>query len=91
MRNIRYVGSTRKSLEQRLRQHWSRPAKDLRAWFGELETPPAIFLLDDLDGEDAYTLIGTEYDRIDEWRAAGARLLNTSRRPVWVRDRPPRR
>jgi hypothetical protein len=69
-----------------LREHWTRPAKEVRGWLEALDRPPEIFLLDDLDGENAYVVISREYDRIDEWRAAGARLLNTSKRPAWVRD-----
>jgi len=89
VRNVRYIGLTRFSLQRRLRQHWNRPAGEVRGWFERLESPPEIFLLEDLDRENAYVLHAREPDHIHHWRAAGAKLLNTSKRAAWVKSGPP--
>lgn len=83
---VRYIGSTRKPLRARLAQHLRRPAKEVEGWITSLPCPPSVVLLDDLDGATAYEVIRREHERISEWRAAGARLLNTGRRPRWADD-----
>lgn len=89
VKNIRYIGLTRYPLPRRLREHWNRPAREVRGWLQVLGSPPEIFLLEDLDGENAYVLHAREHDHIDHWRKAGANLLNTSNRAAWVRNGPP--
>lgn len=56
----------------------------LRPGSHPLTSEPTLLLLDDMDGADMITLTKREHDRIDEYRAGGARLLNTARRPRYA-------
>jgi hypothetical protein len=45
-----------------------------------------VLLLDDMDGADMIELTTREYDRIEQFRARGATLLNTARRPPYAEN-----
>lgn len=83
--NVRYIGQTGHPVDRRFRQHVCRTrAQGVRDWIDSLDRPPVLFVLDDMPGSDRVELTRREYERIDEYRAAGAKLLNTSRRPGYA-------
>jgi hypothetical protein len=45
-----------------------------------------VLLLDDMDGADMIELTTREYDRIEQFRARGAALLNTACRPPYAEN-----
>lgn len=81
---VRYIGQTRHGISARWREHLRRPAGPVAEWLGSLDGEPVVLLLDDMDGVDMITLTTREHDRIDEYRANGAALLNTALRPPYA-------
>jgi hypothetical protein len=86
---VRYIGQTRHGISTRWRQHLRRPAGPVAEWLNSLAGEPVVLLLDDMAGANMVDLTAREYDRIDEFRAAGAVLLNTARRPLWAQPGSP--
>jgi hypothetical protein len=84
---VRYIGQTRHGLSARWRQHLHRPAGAVAEWLKSLDDEPVVLLLDDMSGANMIDLTTREHDRIDEYRARGAVLLNTARRPPYARPR----
>jgi pimeloyl-ACP methyl ester carboxylesterase len=83
---VRHIGQTRHGISTRWRQHLRRPAAPVAEWLRTLDDEPVVLILDDMDGADMIRLTKREHDRIDEYRAKGAALLNTARRPPFAGD-----
>lgn len=81
---VRYIGQTRHGVSARWRQHLRRPAGPVAEWLKSLDGEPVVLLLDDMAGANMIDLTTREHDRIDEYRASGAVLLNTARRPPYA-------
>lgn len=81
---VRYIGQTRHGISARWRGHLRRPAGPVRRWLESLDDEPVVLLLDDMSGADMIALTTREHDRIDEYRAKGAALLNRARRPPYA-------
>lgn len=81
---VRYIGQTRHGTSARWHEHLRRPAGPVAEWLGSLDDEPVVLLLDDMDGADMIRLTTREHDRIDEYRANGAALLNTAPRPPYA-------
>lgn len=81
---VRYIGQTRHGISPRSRGHLRRPAGPVSRWLESLDDDPAVLLLDDMSGADMIELTTREHDRIDEFCAKGAALLNTARRPSYA-------
>ena len=82
---VRYIGQTRHGVSARWRQHLRRPAGAVAEWIQSLDDEPVVLLLDDMAGANMIDLTTREHDRIDEYRARGAVLLNTAGRPPYAR------
>lgn len=81
---VRYIRQTRHGISARWRQHLRRPAGPVAEWLKSLDGEPVVLLLDDMAGANMIDLTTREHDRIDKFRARGAVLLNTARRPLWA-------
>lgn len=83
---VRYIGQTRHAISARWRQHLLRPAGPVAEWLKSVDDEPVVLLLDDMAGANMIELTIREHDRIDEYRARGAALLNTTRRPPYAQS-----
>lgn len=81
---VRYIGQTRHGISRRRTGHLRQSARPVGRWLNSLDEDPAVLLLDDMSGANMIALTTREYDRIDEYRAKGAALLNTARRPSYA-------
>ena len=81
---VRYIGQTRHGISARWPQHLRRPAGPIAEWLKSVNDEPVVLLLDDMAGANMIELTTREHDRIDEYRAMGAALLNTARRPPYA-------
>lgn len=83
--NVRYVGQTGHPVDRRFRQHVrGTRARAVRDWIDSLDGDPVLFVLDDMPGANRIELTRREHERIEEYRAAGAALLNAARRPRYA-------
>jgi hypothetical protein len=56
----------------------------VRDWIDSLDGDPVLFVLDEMPGANRIELTRREHERIEEYRAAGADLLNAARRPRYA-------
>lgn len=56
----------------------------MRDWIGSLDEDPVLFVLDEMPGANRIELTRREHERIGEYLAAGAAVLNVAPRPRYA-------